>query len=106
MYWDCPECELRDNHYVNNIIYDNSRYRDNHSFYRNRDEVGNVQLQLTNTQHMQGERYDHNLIYSAAPSPPGAAAPVGLGDGRPRPLAEAERPPRGVRRDHRSAAPK
>jgi len=106
IYWDCPECELRDNHYVNNIIYDNSRYRDNHSFYRKRDEVGNVQLQLTNTQHMQDERYDHNLIYSAAPFPPGAADPVVLWDGRLMTLAEAESHPSGFLRDNISTDPK
>jgi hypothetical protein len=106
IYWDCPECELRDNHYVNNIVYDNSRYRGNHSFYRKRDEVGSVQLQLTNSQHMRGESYDHNLIYSAEPSPSGAAQPVLLWDGRLMTLAEAERHASGFLRDNLSADPK
>lgn len=105
IYWDCPGCELRDNHYVNNIVYDNSRYRDSHSFYRKRDEVGNVQLQLTNTQHMRGELYDHNLIYSAAPFPPGAADPVVLWDGMVMTLVEAESHSSGFLRSNVSADP-
>ncbi|MBN1461973.1 MAG: right-handed parallel beta-helix repeat-containing protein, partial [Armatimonadetes bacterium] len=106
IYWHCPECELRDNHYVNNIIYDNSRYRDSHSFYRKRNEGGSVQLQLTNTEHMRGERYEHNVFYSAASFPPEAAADVVLWDGELMTLAKAENHPRGFLSDNLSLDPK
>jgi hypothetical protein len=95
IYWDCPGCELRDNHYVNNIVYDNSRYRDSHSFYQKQCETGSVQLQLTNSDRMQGEIYDHNVIYSPAALPSGTRDSIVLWDGHPITLPEAEQHPSG-----------